>query len=237
MYKYLIFDLDDTLTDDYENCKIAFTLALESVGDQFSLEKYLRFREIDKDTWDRRAKGELLSPYEDDKVKKTEWVRASRFMRFFGEDTYSYEKFVEISNAYINGMKEHVVARPHCFEVIKTLYDRGYKIIIATNGPLIPLKTKIEKIGITDFVDVIFSAEEVGFMKPYKEYFDGLLNKASITNREDILFIGDDLEKDIKGSINNGLDTCWCNYKNDTAKEYIPKYEIHNLTELLSFLQ
>ena len=49
MYKYLIFDLDDTLTDDYENCKIAFTITLNSIGEEFTLEKFLRFREIDKD--------------------------------------------------------------------------------------------------------------------------------------------------------------------------------------------
>ena len=39
MYKYLIFDLDDTLTDDYENCKIAFTITLNSIGEEFTIDK------------------------------------------------------------------------------------------------------------------------------------------------------------------------------------------------------
>ena len=236
MYKYLIFDLDDTLTNDYENCKIAFTVTLNSIGEEYSDEKFLRFREIDKDTWDRRAKGELLTPYEDDKIKMTEWIRASRFMRFFGENIFPYEKYVELSNTYMHGMKEHVVSRPNSYEVIKYLFEKGYKIIIATNGPLIPLKTKIEKLGITEFIDTIFSAEEVGFMKPNKHYYDGLLKKAGIDNKEEVLFIGDDLDKDIKGGIDNGLDTCWCNYKNQIPKDYIPKYEITELMQIKDIL-
>ena len=236
MYKYLIFDLDDTLTNDYENCKIAFTVTMNSIGKEYSDEEFLRFREIDKDTWDRRAKGELLTPYEDDKVKMTEWIRASRFMRFFGENTFPYEKYVELSNTYIHGMKEHVVSREGSYDVIKYLYDKGYKLIIATNGPLIPLKTKIEKLGITQFIETVFSAEEVGVMKPHKEYYNGLLKKAGIDNKEEVLFIGDDLDKDIKGGIENNLDTCWCNYKNQVPKDYIPKYEITKITEIMDIL-
>lgn len=236
MYKYLLFDLDDTLTNDYENCKIAFTVTLNSVGEEYSDEKFFKFREIDKKTWDDRANGKLISPYEDDKVKMTEWVRASRFMKYFGENSYSYDKFVELSNCYMNGMKEHVVSRPYSYEIIKYLYEKGYKIIIATNGPLIPLTVKIDKLNISQFINTVFSAEEVGYMKPYKEFYDGVLKKANIDNKENILCIGDDLNKDIKGGILYGLDTCWCNYKDEKYSEFVPKYEIKDLKELEKIL-
>ena len=236
MYKYLIFDLDDTLTNDYENCIYAFKAAIALVGEEYTLENFLRFREIDKFTWNERAAGRFITPYEDDKVKMTEWIRASRFMTYFGENTYSYEKFVEISNCYMNGMKEHVVARDGAKEIIEYLHSNGYKIIIATNGPIIPLETKINKLEIDQFVDVIFSAEEVGYMKPKKQYYEGLFNKVHIENKEEILFIGDDLEKDIKGGIENGLDTCWVNYNDKITSEIIPKYEIISLNELKNIL-
>lgn len=51
------------------------------------------------------------------------------------------------------GMKELIVSREGTKEIIKYLYLKRYKIIIATNGPSIPLKTKIERLGITEFVD------------------------------------------------------------------------------------
>ena len=74
MYKYLIFDLDDTLTNDYENCIYAFKAAIALVGEEYTLENFLRFREIDKFTWNERAAGRFITPYEDDKVKMTEWI-------------------------------------------------------------------------------------------------------------------------------------------------------------------
>lgn len=74
-------------------------------------------------------------------------------------------------------------------------------------------------------------------MKPHKEFYKGLLKKAGILNKENVLFIGDELEKDIKGGIENNIDTCWCNYNKDKkASRYIPKYEIHQLEELKKIL-
>lgn len=74
-------------------------------------------------------------------------------------------------------------------------------------------------------------------MKPHKEFYKGLLKKAGILNKENVLFIGDELEKDIKGGIENNIDTCWCNYNKDQkASIYIPKYEINQLEELKEIL-
>ena len=236
MYKTLIFDLDDTLTDDFENTKQAFKIVLAYRNEQYSEEKFLKFKAIDIKTWKDRASGKLISPYENDKVKKTEWVRASRFIKYYGENNISYNEAVNLNNIYMEGMKEKVVSRDGTLEVIKYLYEKKYRIIIATNGPRIPLESKINKLGITPFVDLTFSAEEVGFMKPYKQYYDGLLSKANITSKSEILFIGDDLEKDIKGGIENGLDTCWCNYNNEISDEYKANYEITKLVELMDIL-
>lgn len=98
------------------------------------------------------------------------------------------------------------------------------------------MKVKLQKLGIYDFVENLFSAEEVGFMKPQQEYYNGLFKKIEISKKEDILFIGDDLEKDIKGGLENGLDTCWCNYNNTVNNKYNTKYEIHKLDELTIIL-
>lgn len=235
-YKTLIFDLDDTLTDDFENTKQAFKIVLAHRNEKYSEDEFLKFKAIDIKTWKDRASGKLISPYEDDKVKKTEWVRASRFIKYYGESNISYDEAVNLNNIYMEGMKEKVVSREGTFEVIRYLHEKNYRIIIATNGPKIPLESKIDKLGIKSFIDLTFSAEEVGFMKPYKQYYDGLLAKANITSKKDILFIGDDLEKDIKGGIEYGLDTCWCNYNNEINNEYKANYEITELVELKNLL-
>ena len=237
MYKTIIFDLDDTLTDDFQNTKNAFRIIMNYRKQKFTEEDFLRFNEIDVTTWRDRAAGKIVTPYEDDKIKKTEWLRASRFIKFFGEDNISYQEAVELNNVYMEGMKEKVVSRPGAFEIIKYLAEQNYRLAIATNGPRIPLQTKIEKLGITPYINTIFSAEEVGFMKPQKKFYEGLITKIGISNKSEILFVGDDLEKDIKGGIENGLDTCWCNYNNDVNNKYECKYEIKSLYELKNILK
>ncbi len=237
MYKTIIFDLDDTLTNDLENTRSAFKVAMDYKNQEFTEEDFLRFHEIDVTTWRDRAAGKIVTPYDDDKVKKTEWMRASRFIKFFGEGNISYEEAVELNNVYMEGMKENVVARPGAFETIRYLFEKGYRIAIATNGPRIPLQTKIEKLGIRKYVNTIFSAEEVGFMKPHKDFYEGLMRKLEISDKSEVLFVGDDLEKDIKGGLENGLDTCWCNYNNDVNNKYRSKYQIRNLEELKNILK
>ncbi len=237
MYKTIIFDLDDTLTNDFENTKSAFSIAMKYKGQEFTEDDFLRFHEIDVQTWKNRAAGKIVTPYDDDKIKKTEWIRASRFIKFFGEENISYEEAVELNNVYMEGMKAKVVARPGAFETIKYLSENGYRLAIATNGPRIPLQTKIEKLGISSYVNLIFSAEEVGFMKPSPIFFEGLLKKLGVTDKKEVLFVGDDLDKDIKGASENGLDACWCNYNNEENSEYRCRYQIKRLEELKSILK
>ncbi len=235
MYKTIIFDLDDTLTNDFENTKEAFKIVMQTINEEYTDEKFLKFYKIDKQTWADRAAGKLPTPYENDKEKKAEWIRAYRFLKYF-ESGVSYEEAVHINNIYMNAMKEKVVAREGCYEIIKYLHEKKYRLIIATNGPIIPLKVKLQKLHIMNFIDTIFSAEEVGFMKPHDVFYKGLFEKAKITTIKEILFIGDDLEKDVKGAVENSIDICWCNYKNEVNNKYKIDYEIHNLKELEEIL-
>lgn len=236
MYKCLIFDLDDTLTDDFENCREAFKIMIASRNEEYIEENYLRFKEIDNKTWADRAAGKLPTPYEEDDEKKKEWIRASRILKYYGENNITYEDAVLLNNIYIEGMKEKVIPRPDVEEVIKYLYEKNYKIVIATNGPLVPLKEKLKKIKIIDWISVIFSSEEVGQMKPHPKFYEKLFEKANIIPSKEVLFIGDNLETDIKGGIEQGLDTCWCNYNNETNNKYSATHEIKKLKDLMSIL-
>ena len=184
--------------------------------------------------------GKIKTPFDNDKdpTKKVEYIRSSRFLKYY-ENQISYEEAIILYNIYIKGMMEDVIPREGAFEIVKYLYDKNYKLIVGTNGPKIPLQTKLEKLKIDSYFDTIFSAEEVGFMKPQKPYFDGLLKKSNISDsdKDNIIIIGDDLLKDIKGGIDNGIDTCWCNYTGEENKTgYIPKYEINKLEELKEIL-
>ena len=70
MYNIIIFDLDDTLTNDKENIKEAFKEAIKFKNEKYTDIEFERFYKIDKETWRKRAAGELSTPYEDNNEKK-----------------------------------------------------------------------------------------------------------------------------------------------------------------------
>ena len=73
-------------------------------------------------------------------------------------------------------------------------------------------------------------------MKPHTHFYEALFDKINYHNKEKMLFIGDELDKDIKGGNEIGIDTCWFNNKNEECIECIPTFEIHDLMELRKIL-
>lgn len=232
MYKTIIFDLDDTLNDDTKNVKEAFKIIMNT---DYTEEKFEIFREIDKNLWRDRAAGIIKDPREGmSKDEKTEWIRAQRFIRYF--KNISYEEAVDINNKYMEGLKLKVQEIEGAKEVIKYLKDKQYKIIIASNGPSTAIPAKLKGLGLNEYIDETFAADECGSMKPHAYFYEALFNKINNHNTKEMLFIGDELEKDIKGGNEIGMDTCWFNIRNDDTSVYKPTYEIHKLEELKNIL-
>lgn len=232
MYKYIIFDLDDTLSDDFKNVQGAFKTI---VRDSYTEDEFSRFYNIDRQIWKERAEGLIKNPREGmTKDEITEWIRAQRFIKYFGNITY--EEAVKCNNLYVEGLKEKVEIINGATEILEYLKEKDYKIVIATNGPSDALPVKLNKLKINKFIDVTFAADECGYMKPHTHFYEALFDKINNHNKEEMLFIGDELEKDIKGGNNFGIDTCWFNNKNEECVEYIPTYEIHDLLELKKIL-
>lgn len=73
-------------------------------------------------------------------------------------------------------------------------------------------------------------------MKPHYKFFECFLNKLGDYNKEEMLIIGDELDKDILGGIQNGIDTCWFNPNKLINNEYKTNYEIEKLLELKDIL-
>lgn len=232
MYKTIIFDLDDTLNDDTTNVKEAFRTI---VNENYSDKEFERFHEIDKKIWKDRAAGLIKDPREGmSNVEKTKWLRAQRFIRYF--NGISYEEAVKINDIYTEGLKLKVQEIEGAKEIIKYLKYKKYKLIIASNGPSSAIPSKLKKLGINEYIDETFAADECGSMKPHTYFYETLFNKINNHNTKEMLFIGDELEKDIKGGNEVGMDTCWFNLRNEEESAYKPTYEIHKLEELRNIL-
>ncbi len=197
-YQYIIFDLDNTLVDDKENIKYAFYALLKYLRKEVNEKEFERFYSIDCKYWKDRAEGKIKEPYIfKDKDEKAQWNRAQRFLIYF-EHKISLEEAIKFNDIYMENLKNNIIPIQGANETIKYLYQRKYKIFIATNGPKIAIKPKLDKIGIRNYITEIITSEEVGYMKPKKEFFREMIEKFNINNKEKMILIGDELEKDIK---------------------------------------
>ena len=235
-YKKLLFDLDNTLVDDDENRKYAIKQVLLDRKEIVTQERLENFISIDNQFWKDRAEGKIKDPY---KFKSNEdqskWVRAQRFIKYF--KNISFEEAVEINNKYINYLGINIVPIKNSHEVLHYLYKKGYSIYIITNSPEKVVNDKLNKIDAKKYIKETFSADEVGYMKPHDEFFKKFFKKIGAYEKKEMIIIGDELDKDILGGIQNGIDSCWVNIKKmDNNTKFKPSYEINNLIELKNFL-
>ena len=84
--------------------------------------------------------------------------------------------------------------------------------------------------GLDHFFTQVITSEASNSLKPRKEIFDFALEKANAKLQESIM-IGDNLEADIQGAINAGMDSIFVNHINATTT-IKPTFTITQLNEL-----
>ena len=67
---------------------------------------------------------------------------------------------------------------------------------------------KLKALGLLDLVDFVASSEEAGIEKPNPGLFDLVVEKARCAPSE-ILFVGDNLRKDVLGATAAGMRAVW----------------------------
>ncbi len=236
MYKKILFDLDNTLVDDDANRRYAFKQILLDRKEDVTKEKIDAFLAIDNQFWKDRAAGIIKDPYRfKNNEEKTRWVRAQRFLMYFKDITF--EEAVIINEMYINYLNQYIVPIKNSKEILEYLYNKQYEIYIITNSPKSVVDNKLNRIDAKKYIKDTFSAEEAGFMKPNDIFFEKFFKKINSNKTDNMLIIGDELDKDILGGIKNGIDSCWFNINKLTNTSiFNPNYEINDLIELKSIL-
>jgi len=201
-YKDLFIDFDDTLYDTYGNAVIA----LRETFDAFHLERYFADPQVfydaywaaNIDLWTRYSKGEIDRPY----------LIVERFRRplSVGEGLDVTEAFcLEMSDRFLDfcSSKPGVVDGAH--ELMGYLKQKGYRMHMCSNGFHEVQYKKLAACGLRDFFDTVILSEDAGVNKPSPQYFDYAL-KVSGAERATTLMIGDNLNTDVLGALNAGLD-------------------------------
>ncbi|HZJ74351.1 MAG TPA: YjjG family noncanonical pyrimidine nucleotidase [Perlabentimonas sp.] len=228
-YKHIFFDLDRTLWDFEQNMRITLT----EIYKNHNLNKTIPSPEVFIDAYivnnDR-----LWASYQRGEMKK-EVLRYKRFeltLRDFGIKDKVLASV--IGHEYLSESPKKTVLLPNTLPVLNWLYTK-YKLHIITNGFNEVQFTKLKMCGIEKYFDKVLTSEMSGYHKPRAEAFGYSLSSANAKKAESIM-IGDDLETDIIGAKNFGIDQVYFNPSKQPQPKVEVTHEISNLIELKDIL-
>lgn len=227
-YKHLFFDLDHTLWDFDANAKE--TLAelysffelnnrIDAAFEDF-YPKYLFHNEV---LWDRYHKGLITA-------EELKWKRMWRTMLDFkiADDALARD----MSGKFLEILPTKKILFPHTFEILNYLTEKKYTLHLITNGFEKTQWNKLNNSGLSGYFKEVITSEGSNSLKPKKEIFDFAMNKAKASLAESIM-IGDNLDADIQGAINAGMDTVFVNHINAVPR-ISATYTVTHLNQLES---
>jgi putative hydrolase of the HAD superfamily len=227
-YKHIFFDLDRTLWNFEKNALEAF----KDIISRFDLSSYfpdvakfvLEYHEINEDMWEKYRKGEI----------KKDFLRVERFRLLLKKFNIVDEALAEkISETYIKIAPRKTHLEPYTIELLEYLKEK-YRLYIITNGFNEVQFIKMESSGIDKYFEKVYTSDNVGSKKPKPEIFAHSLNTVNAKKKESLM-IGDDLEVDIIGARNYGIDQIYYN-PNGIVHNEKTTFEVKSLKEIIEIL-
>ena len=121
-------------------------------------------------------------------------------------------------------------------EVLKNLKKKNYKLAILSNGTPSLLNELVKSNNLENIFDDILSIEEVKIYKPDSKVYDIPVKKYKIEKNEFAYLSANTW--DVSGAGNYGFNPVWVNRNNSIFDnlDYVPKYQIENLSKLIDII-
>lgn len=226
IFKWLLFDFDNTLVDFTKTAKKSLYLTFEENGKACNEDIYKVYKKVNHQVWKDFEDGKLTA----------EDLRVKRFTDLFeaiGDKNSNPTTFSV-------GFLKNIIHASEMYDGVKELLDSlhgKFKMSIVTNGLKEVQRPRLKKLGMMHYFDSIIVSDEIGFKKPQGEYFEYVWQ--SIPNppeKSEVLIIGDSLNSDIRGGRNFGIKTCWNSFGKKNKSKVKPNYVINNILELKELL-
>lgn len=229
-YQHLFFDLDHTLWDFDTNSKIT----MEALYHQYHLAGlgihsfdnfYEKYHQHNQRLWDRYTKGFI-------KQEELRWKRMWLALLDFkiADEALARKMSVE----YLHLLPHQKTLFPNCLETLDYLKTKGYPMSLITNGFDLVQHNKLQHSGLTNYFNKVITSEACNAVKPNKEIFDYACEQTGALANNSVM-IGDNLDADIQGGINAGMDTIFVNHLQITPT-VSATYVVYDLLELKSIL-
>ena len=223
--RHVFFDLDHTLWDFDKNSSLAFSSIFQKHRIEVELADFLKvYTPINENYW---------KLYKEDRVTKED-LRYGRLKESFDglKINVTDSQINSLSIDYIEHLPNHNHLLEGTLEILDYLYPT-YKLHIITNGFAEVQRRKLETSGILKYFSSVTTSEDVGVKKPHRRIFETALQSAMANVHESIM-IGDNLEADILGAKQFGMQAILYNYyRTEFPGDYFQVLKMKELTKYL----
>ena len=226
--KVILWDIDRTLLD----FEASETYAIRKCFSIFGLgrctdDMIKSYSEINKKYWHRLEREEI--------TKKQ--VLEGRFQEFFERQGIDVSKAASFNLEYQKRLGDTIVFCENGLEIVKKLKGNILQYAV-TNGTKIAQQRKMKNSGLDRLLDGIYISEDVGVEKPGIGFFEEVFRTIPVSDKRQIMIVGDSLTSDIQGGINAGIRTCWFNPHGKAGREDIlPDFEVRTHEEFKALLE
>ncbi|MGE5473911.1 MAG: HAD family hydrolase [Ignavibacteriales bacterium] len=150
-------------------------------------------------------------------------------------DYLDEESAIEMADEYSKLQNELISLFPNSIETLNMLKENGIRMALITNGSKAKQREKINRFCLSNYFEICFIEEEIGFGKPDIRVFQLALSKMEL-EAEDVWMVGDNLMWDIQAPQKLGIYSIWNDYKKEglpTDSIIVPDRIIHSISELL----
>ena len=227
MIKFILIDLDDTILDFRKAEHSALKRTLESFGLDVTEKMLSDYSLINKAQWERLERGKLTR----------EQVKTERYRLLFekynitsvrpAEMTARYEQNLAIGHFFVDGAEDLLNA-----------LSENFRLFLVSNGAKDVQLSRIESAEIEKHFERIFISEDIGAVKPEKEFFETAFSSVDGFKKEEAVILGDSLTADIKGGKNFGIRTIWFNkYGIENKTDIKPDFTVNSLKEAKNIIK
>lgn len=227
-YKAVLLDFDDTLIDTQGYAKTC----LRNMFKEFHLDKYFESFDVFFKTYHEHT-HQLWTEYALNKIDKATLMK-ERFSRPLVSTPFSEKEVEKINNHFLSQVIKINETIEGAHDLLEYLKNKGYKLVMLSNGFSEMQYDKISNVGFDGFFDEVILSDAVGVNKPHRIIFEKALEEVGVTANEAIM-IGDNFLADIIGAKKSGIDQIWYN-PHKIKEDEKATYEVTTLKEIMNIL-
>ncbi len=223
-FKAVLFDLDNTLINFLKvkiNCVEASVKAMIKAGLKMDF---------------NRAYEQLMKVYFRTGLEYN--LIFQEFLKSIGVGS-NYKLIAAAIIAYRRTALKTLTPYSGVTSVLKKLRSKGFKIGVVTDANSLKAWMRLTRAGLADFFEFVITSDVAGFKKPHEMPFRLALKRLGV-KPEEVLFVGDRLDKDIAGANKVGFSTVLALYggevRSPSNKLEEPDFTINRFKDLLRIL-